>query len=238
MVDLFWAYENARVRDAGTLPPEPLDLAYGTPAGPPVRDLQRAAALGRPVTPADCGPVRVISRYGFVVRCPARTVLRRAEHPVGERVFTDTSACYGHAEVGGDPWPAGDSGFVASWISGSEYVKIQTGIMIFFPPDMYLYQGPLPNTQLLDHATAEVMAGLEYPSKDRVWTRDDGDSLAWSSINVIVRLPPPGRALQIDSGAPLAWVFPVPSRAAVHLARMPVSGRRPEREPMQETEAP
>ncbi len=110
--------------------------------------------------------------------------------------------------------------------------------MIFFPLDMYLYQGPLPNTQLLNLATAEIMAGLKYPSKDRVWTRDDGDSLAWSSINVIVRLPPPGRALQIDSGAPLAWVFPVPSRAAVHLARMPVSGRRPEREPMQETEAP
>jgi hypothetical protein len=225
MVDLFWAYENARVRDAGTFPPEPLDLAYGTSDGPAVQDLQRAAALGRPVTPADCGPVRVISRYGFVVRCPGRTVLRRATHPVSERIFTDAFASYGHAEVGGDPWPTGDSGFVASWISGSEYVKIQTGVMIFFPFDMYLYQGPLPNTQLLDHATAEIMAGLEYPSKDRVWTHD-GDSLAWSSINVIVRLPPLGRALWIDAGAPLAWVFPVPSRTAVHMARMPLPGHR------------
>jgi len=225
MVDLFWAYENASVRDAGAFPPEPLDLAYGAPDGPPVRDLQRAAALGRPVTPADCGPIRVISRYGFVVRCPRSTVLRRAKHPANERVFTASNASYGHAEVGGDPWPAGDSGFVASWISGSEYVKIQTGVMIFFPFDMYLYQGPLPNPQLLDHVTAEVMAGLEYPSKDRVWSQD-GSSYAWSSINVIVRLPAPGRTLRIDAGAPLVWVFPVLSRAAVHISRMPLSGHR------------
>jgi hypothetical protein len=230
MVDLFWAYENARVRDAGTFPPEPLDLAYGTPAAPPAQDLQRAAAVGRPVKPADCGPIRVISRYGFLVRCPGRTILRRATHPVGERIFTDTNASYGHAEVGGAPWPIGDSGFVASWISGSEYVKIQTGVMVFFPPDMYLYQGPLPNVQLLDCASADVMAGLEYPSKDRVWTHD-GDSLAWSSINVIVRLPPLGRTLSIDAGTPLAWLFPVPSRTAVHMARMPLLGQHHGQEP-------
>jgi hypothetical protein len=225
MVDLFWAYENARVRDAGALPPEPLDLAYGSPDGPPPQDLQRAAALGRPVTPADCGPVRVISRYGFAVRCPRRTVLRRAARPVRERIFTDSTASYGHVEVCGDPWPTGDSGFVASWISGSEYVKLQTGVMIFFPSDMYLYQGPLPNSQLLDNATADVMAGLEYPGKERLRAYEGG-SLAWSSINVIARLPPLGCELRIDAGDPLAWVFPVPSRTAVRMTRMPLPDHR------------
>lgn len=229
MTELFWAYENAKVRDAGALPPEPLDLDYGAPEGPMPHDLQRAAALGRPVTPTDCGPIRVISRYGFVVRCPARAVFRRTSHPISERAFADSEASFGLAEVGGDPWPTGDSGFVASWISGSEYVKVQTGIMIFFPTETYLYQGPLPNAQLLKDARAEVMAGLEYPSKARTWMHND-ERLAWSSINVIVRLPPLGQSIVLEPEEPLVWVFPVSPRASLKMTRMPVPSLRRDQE--------
>lgn len=219
MADLYWAFENGKVRDAGALPPEPLDLAYGRPDGPAPRQIARAAALGRPVTPADCGPIRLISQYGFTVRCPGRAVLQRTMVPSDDHA-TASLARSGLIEVGGDRWPVGDSGFIASWITGSEYVKIQTGIMIFFPATHYLYQGPLPNAQLNPDACADVMAGLEYPSAQRRW-KHEGELLAWSSINVIVRLPPPGQRVELAAGEPLVWVFPAPSRAAVRMQRMP-----------------
>jgi hypothetical protein len=101
-------------------------------------------------------------------------------------------------------------------------VKIQTGVMLFFPRDAYLYQGPLPNAQLIDGPRLDVMAGMEYPSKDRLWRTADGD-LAWSSINVIVRLPRIGETVEIAAGAPLCWVFPAPTRSAVTLNRMDVA---------------
>ena len=219
MPDLLWAFENVAVRDAGALPPVPLELDYGVPRGAPARDLPRAAALGRPVTPADCGPVRVISRYGFAVRCPGKVVLRRAGNPSADRHFADDHASFGHAVIGGDRWPQGDSGFIASWLSGSEYVKVQTGVMLFFPRDVYLYQGPLPNAQLVDGPHLDVMAGMEYPSKDRLWPAADGD-LAWSSINVIVRLPPHEETVELAAGDPLCWVFAAPARSTVSLRRM------------------
>jgi hypothetical protein len=218
MPELLWAYENAAARDAGALPPIAFDAPYGRRTEPPSKDIQRAAALGRPVTPADCGPVRVIAQYGFAVRCPGRVTLRRAAQPTSEREFTDSTASYGQAVIGGSPWPTGDTGFVASWISGSEYVKIQTGIMLFFPRDVYLYQGPLPNSQLLPGPPVDVMAGMEYPSRDRQWLMGD-TQLAWSSLNFIVRLPPVGETVRIEPGQPLGWIFPVLPRAALTLGR-------------------
>lgn len=224
MPDLFWAFENSAVRDAGALPPVHLELDYGLRHGSPLRNLQRAAAPGRPVTPADCGPVRVIARYGFAVRCPGRVILRRSEHRRTERLHTPEVAAFGLAEIRGDRWPVGDSGFVASWISGSEYVKIQTGVLFFFPREMYLYQGPLPNAQLVDGLSVEVMAGLEYASKDRLWPDQDG-CLGWASINVIARLPALGRTVELAAGAPLCWVFPVSARSALCLGKLPLTQR-------------
>lgn len=222
MPDLYWAFENPAVRDAGALPPVHLELDYGVRQGSAPKDLQRAAALGRPVTPADCGPVRVIARYGFMIRCPGRVVLKRAEHQRSERLHSPELAAFGPAEIQGDPWPVGDSGLIASWVSGSEYVKIQSGLMIFFPRDMYLYQGPLPNAQLVDGPDVEVMAGLEYSSKDRLWPDQDGH-LGWASINVIARLPAPGRTVEMAAGDPLCWVFPVAARPTIRLGKLPLA---------------
>lgn len=219
MPDLEWAFENEAVRDAGALPPEPLDLAYATRTAPPARDVQRAAALGRPVTPADCGPVRAIATYGYAVRCPGHVTLTRATTPTRERQLGSSTAAFGHAVIGGDPWPVGDSGRIASWISGSDYVKIQTGVMIFFPREAYLYQGPLPNSGLIADLALDVMAGLEYPTRKQTWPLGDPEGRPWASINVIVRLPPPGRTVTIGPGDPLCWVFAVPTRSAQTLSR-------------------
>jgi hypothetical protein len=219
MPDLEWAFENHAVRDAGALPPEPLDLAYATRTGPPARDVQRAAAMGRPVTPADCGPVRVIANYGYTVRCPGTVTLTRAVTPARDRQHHGTTATFGHAVIGGDLWPVGDSGRIASWISGSEYVKIQTGVMIFFPRGTYLYQGPLPNSRLIAGLDLDVMAGLEYPTRKQTWPVGDAEGRPWASINVIARLPPPGRTVTLAPGDPLCWVFAVPARSSLTLTK-------------------
>lgn len=222
MADLFWAFENPAAKAAGALPPSLLELNYGRREGAAPKDLQRAAALGRPITPADCGPIRVIAGYGVLVSCPGSVTLRRAESPRAERSFAPGSASFGLAEISGDGWPVGDTGLIASWIGGSEYVKIQTGIMIFFPRGMSLYQGPLPNVQLTDAPSVEVMAGIEYASKNRLWP-SEGEALAWSSINVIVRLPEHGRTVKLDRGDPLCWAFPVPARSAITLKKLALS---------------
>ncbi len=148
-------------------------------------------------------------------------MLQRAERHRPERFLSAERATFGFAEIGGDAWPVGDTGFIASWISGSEYVKIQTGVLLFFPRDMHLYQGPLPNAQLVDGSGLDVMAGLEYSTKDRLWPHE-GTNLGWSSINVIVRLPPVGQTVEVAAGDPLCWAFLVPGRSALRLSKLPL----------------
>jgi hypothetical protein len=219
MVELIWAFENARVRDAGALPPEQLSLDYGVREPGSRTHRGHPADPNRLVTPAACGPVRVISRYGFVVRCPGELTLRRLEQPARERVFEPGLARFGLAEISGTPWPIGDTGLVAGWISGSEYVKIQTGVMILFPADVFLYQGPLPNSQLIEGYRAEVMAGLEYPNPARV-LEHEGRTLNYASINVITRLPEIGEVLHLHRGDPLCWLFAVQPIQTATLRRM------------------
>jgi len=218
MPELYWAYENAACRDAGAIVPEPPDMTYAHRTLPAAKDLAREAELGRPVLPFDCPPVRLIAGYGFQVYCPGEVVLKRADHRRRLRSFATNHASFGLADIGGDPWPQSDSGLVASWISGSEFVKIQTGIMVFFPIDTYLYQGPLPNAGLDGDGGADVMAGLEYPHAKRQ-REIAGATYGWSCLNVIVRLPPQGQVVKLGRGDPLAWFFAVPKRAEVSLTR-------------------
>jgi hypothetical protein len=219
---LHWLYETDACRDAGARPPERMRLPYGdrdqeSPFNS--RDyaiIWRAIEAGYEVKPHHCPPVRVISRYGILLRCPGAVYARRLAERTAAREFSESRARYGIVEVAGDLWPIGDSGFIASWIAGSEFVKVQTGISILFPADWCLYQGPIPNQTLLDGSGVEVMAGIEYAVDKR--TREMGGvRYGVANMNVIVRLPPIGAALELSSGTPLAWAFPLlpPSRIEI-----------------------
>lgn len=220
---LRWAYESELHERAGALPPVRMELAYGRqdPASPyRAREYTarwRAIEAGYRVEPSDCPPVRYTSRYGVCIRCPADTWFRRAAAPRDERRFEDELAAFGLAEVGGAPWPRSDSGFVASWIAGSEYVKVQTGLRVYYDADACLFQGPLPNPQLLDVGDLEVMTGIEPPARTRR-TVIDGRDHGVCDVNLICRLPPPGRTITLARGTPLAWVFEVAPAAQVRLA--------------------
>lgn len=219
MFNLRWAFENAAARDAGAIAPSGLQsLTHAIATQPRSHDLAHDAELGRVVSPADCPPVRLVAGYGYEAACPGDVVLRRSEHHRRERHFGDRKAHFGLAEIEGDPWPHSDSGLVASWISGSEFVKVQTGILIYFSLDTYLFQGPLPNRDLEPAPGPDVMAGLEYPHADRQH-QVEGGAMAYSCLNAIVRLPPLGEVTRIRRGDPLVWFYPVPKRSAGGLER-------------------
>jgi hypothetical protein len=130
------------------------------------------------------------------------------------REYDDDSSGYGWCRVSGDRWPEGDSGYVASWISGSEFVKIQVGITVLYPTRFMLYEGPLPNLALTDapEALSSVMAGLNYPRAEAT-ELIDGQPHSRAVMNVIMRIPQhPGRRVELSTGQPLAWFMLVPKK--------------------------
>ncbi|WP_280381667.1 hypothetical protein [Nocardia wallacei] len=228
---MYWAFDNPKSRDAGAYPPEPLNLTYGhdSDGGKRLRgtELQRAyTATGRPVQPSDCGPIRVISAFGNVIRSPGRIIIERAEQSNRWRDFQDDHSTYGPVRVSGDRWHGTESGFVASWLAGSEYAKISTGILVFFPKGHLLYQGPLPNRQLIKDEAApgelEVMAGLEYFTPER--SREiNGQTYGMAAMNVIARVPPPGKTVDIPRGRTLGWFYLVAPTTAQHIETLPAT---------------
>lgn len=213
---MYWAFADETVQRAGAIPPEPLELGYGCiPDGQRLRgtDLQRAHLRGRKVQPADCPPIRVIARYGFLVRSPGAVAVDRVE-PHRWPNFGAAYSEFGTVRVSGDKWPEGDSGFVASWISGADFVKVHTGIRIYFPADHLLYMGPLPNSSEIPSYEVgySVMAGAEYFRVDNSATIA-GERYGISTVNVIVKIPDlEGASWKLAAGEPLAWLIAIPKR--------------------------
>lgn len=211
---MYWAFDNSTSQEAGAYPPEPLHLPYGQPETGERRrhgtQLQRAYTVeGREVRPSDCGPIRLLSRFGHIVRAPGHVTVQRETPPRKWRDFHDDSSAYGPVRVGGDIWHGTESGFVASWIAGSEYVKINTGIVVFFPKSHHLYQGPVPNRSLVhDEQIAspdlDVMAGLEYFVPARC-TTIAGNPYGTAALNVIARAPQDRSVLEVRRGQVLGW---------------------------------
>jgi len=195
--------------------PQPMRLAYGIQEeSSPFRkgdeiEVDRAIHTGYRVSPADCPAIRNISRFGYVLRCPGEVRLERQETYRRERDVQPGSARFGFAVLHGDRWPGSDSDLVASWITGSEYVKIQTGIDILFPSDRQLYQGPLPNADLVASSDLAVAAGLEYFNRERS-LNIGGQEYGIANMNVLVRLPPLGVTQRFAAGDPIAWFFDLP----------------------------
>lgn len=227
---MYWAFDNIKSKDAGAYPPEPMELSYGhRPAGSDKlrgTELQRAYAVsGREVSPADCGPVRVLSRFGHIVHAPGRITIRREEPELKWRDFQPGSSAYGRVRVGGDPWHGTESGFVASWIAGSEYIKISTGILVYFPKGYLLYQGPIPNQQLVDDPTIvpdqlDVMAGMEYfvPGRSREL---DGHTYGIAALNIIARAPYSNTIVEVRKGQAIAWFHLVAPPTSQNLKPLP-----------------
>ncbi|HKS48280.1 MAG TPA: hypothetical protein VJT49_24855 [Amycolatopsis sp.] len=174
--------------------------------------------------------MRVLSRFGHIVRAPGRITMQREDPGLKWRDFQPESSAYGRVRVGGDPWHGTESGFVASWIAGSEYVKISTGLVVFFPKGHLLYQGPIPNQQLLDDPRIatdqlDVMAGMEYFVPTR--SRDIGrQTYAMAALNVIARAPHGDSIVEVSKGQAIAWFHLVAPPSSQTIDRLPSDGDR------------
>lgn len=212
---LFWRYESEVCKEAGAVAPEGLRLSQGCqdPASPfrlaDDVDVDRAIYRGYRTQPSDCPAIRNIARHGYVLRCPGDVRIERQADCSRERDIRPGSARFGHAVLHGSAWPGSDSDLVASWITGSDYVKIQTGIDVLFPQELQLYQGPLPNGSLESIPQLPVAAGLEYFNRARS-TLIEGRNFGIANMNVLVRLPPIGMAWTVSRGDPIAWFFDLP----------------------------
>ena len=226
---MYWAFDNRKSKEAGAYPPKPLELSYGQrAAGDRLHgvELQRAYTVaGREVRPSDCGPVRVISRFGHVVRAPGRVTIEREDPEQRWRDFQEDSSAYGAVRVGGDRWHGTESGFVASWIAGSEYVKISTGIVVFFPKGHFLYQGPVPNRQLVSDPQVasgqlDVMSGLEYfvPARSK---NIDGHPYGVAALNIIARAPRDVSHVDVHKGQIIGWFHVVAPQQVQTLNQLP-----------------
>lgn len=215
---LYWRYRSDAHKAAGALVPEILRLELGRQDhDSPFRtgndvEVDRAIHRGYRVKPSDCPAIRNISRFGYFVRCPGSVQIERQETYARERELRPGSARFGYAVLRGDTWPGSDSDLIVSWITGSEYVKIQTGIDVLFPCEHQLYQGPLPNADLMTNSTLPVAAGLEYFTRSRS-TSVNGDVFGVANLNILIRLPPVGKTWTIERGQPIAWFFDLPRHA-------------------------
>jgi hypothetical protein len=220
---LLWYFDNG-AQEAGALPPEPLGTSFSrVPSDSPIRgtdfaSMWRAIEAGYQTQPADCPPVRLLGRYGYAVRCPGRVEARRLSERREERLLGPGHAAFGLADLRGDAWCLSDSGLVASWISGSEFIKVLTGVKVLCPEHLVLYQGPLPNASLLGDGP-QALAGMEFFNHRRSRVLD-GVRYGVCSINVVFRLPPEGERLLLERGALLAWLFPVLPRTELTLRRL------------------
>jgi hypothetical protein len=217
---LLWKYAFPGAEALGALPPKSARFRYGVPhPSSPYRRRQgfeekwRAIEAGYEVSPADCPAIRSVSRFGWILRCPGTVNASRAAGTAAVRSFGEGYAEYGKSALRGDTWPNSDSGLVVSWIAGSEYIKVHTGIVVLFPARWMLYQGPLPNAGLQDKPLP-VMAGMETFKSSRT-VIIDGQPMCVASMNAILHLPPRGGTLSIHRGEPLLWIFPVPMRPSL-----------------------
>lgn len=205
-IKLWWAFENELVKDIGAIPPSSLDLMESKLcAHSPFRSKDRdniqniIKETNYKVKPSDCGPYRLISSYGFVSYAPIDFTIECNENH--------------DAIINSAKWPYSENGFVAVPIAGSDYIKINTGIMVFFPKHYYLYQGPIPNAI---NTHPRVMAGLEYTKTDK--TYDIENTLCGlANINIVIEKPSAGSLLKITKGKSLGWFFPLPKRNELSL---------------------
>jgi hypothetical protein len=223
---LYWTYSSTEHRDAGAIAPIQLNLPFGQlRTNSPIRakdyaERWRLIESGERVDPSDCRPVRLLARFGFIGICPGNVVIRRLPALEKTRVFEPNYARFGELEVAGDQWPKSDSTRIASWIAGSAYAKIQTGISILYPTTHGLYQGPLPNESLLNVPyNKSIMAGIETVNGKNI-VRIENQEYAVAELNVILGLPKVGDQIVIDRGEPIVWFFPVPGLKGLTLNQL------------------
>jgi hypothetical protein len=212
---LYWTYLSSAHKTAGALSPTACDFAYGrfdrmSPYAKHSDYVERSRAVesGYQVQPSDCPPMRAMAKTGLIFRCPSLVEAEGIEYR-SDRQFDDQSSSHGALRLRGVPWPGSDSGYAASWISGSQFMKIQTGIVVICPRELGLFQGPVPNSDLMpDCLQLTGYSAIEYYSSRRRVLRQGNEYFA-VEMNFIYKAPDKGCHVEIRPGTPIGWALPL-----------------------------
>lgn len=212
---LYWTYLSPAHKAAGAMSPTTCDFPYGRfdPLSPYARRLDyversRAIESSYKVQPSDCPPMRAMAKTGLIFRCPSLVEAEGIQYR-SDKEFSDHSSSHGALRVSGTPWPGSDSGYAASWISGSQFMKVQTGIILICPRGLGLFQGPIPNADLIsDCLRLTGYSAIEYYSSRRRFL-NMGDEYFTVEMNFIYKAPETGCRIEIKPGTPIGWALPL-----------------------------
>lgn len=165
-------------------------------------DEQRAlAAGGYKVVPDDCGPVRTVGSYGWVIRCPADVKLRRT----AEGVKWQSPPIMPEERLLGFKT---FSGMYVDLILNSGYPKLCCGLRFYYPKHVGLMMKDLPNPFFhVPDRTFSVWEGIKTQEYKRTPNQYDWlpDYEAFTA-NFLLQLHKP---TTIKRGDPIGLVLPV-----------------------------
>lgn len=134
---IYWEREYSTA-----FPPERLKLDFH-PHRPMMSNMaleeQRAlAASGYKVLPDDCGPVRTVGNYGWLIRCPVDVKLRRTASGVQWQSppILPEERLLGYKSF---------TGMYVDLILNSGYPKLCCGVRLYYPKHVGLMMKDLPN---------------------------------------------------------------------------------------------
>ncbi len=199
-VVIYWEREYSTA-----FPPERLKLDFN-PHRPMLNNMtldeQRGlAASGYKVLPDDCGPVRTVGSYGWLIRCPADIKLRRTAEGVKWQSppIEPEERLLGYKSF---------SGTYVDLILNSGYPKLCCGIRFYYPKHVGLMMKDIPNHFYhYPERTYAIWEGIKTQEYKRTPNQYDWlpDYEAFTA-NFLLQLHKP---TTIKRGDPIGLVLPV-----------------------------
>ena len=167
----------------------------------PLPEQRELAASGYKVIPDDCGPVRMVSQYGWLIRCPVDCKLRRTKDGFKWQApeIKPEERLLGYKSF---------SGMYVDTILNSGYAKLCCGIRFYYPKQIGIMLKDIPNHFYhYPERTFSVWEGIksqEYKLTPNLYDfLPDYDAFV---ANVLLQLDKP---TTLKRGDPVALVVPV-----------------------------
>lgn len=213
-IKLYWEFASEIIMEHGAIPPIDICLELSKPNKDSLllnRDFiskKRKIESGYIVKPNDCPAILAINNYGLMFKCPGNLKVTLNDSYLDSRIISSEKSNHGFHEIIGEYWPKSDSEKIASWISGSLYTKIHTGIIVYFPKEYLLYQGEIPHGNERKSQDFAVWNGLESYNKDR-GMKIHGVDYGIAEMNFIVSPKLNKTTIEIKKDEPLGIAYPV-----------------------------
>lgn len=176
------------------------------------REKRQLMEAGYIIEPNDCPPIRNLCNYGYEFYSSAYVRIERLTNKQ-KRKFTNNYTINGYYKYSGDICKLSDSGFYASWLGNSEYIKIITGLVVYCPVGYGLFQGNIPYYKNKDF---EVFSAIEYKNSMGVYEYQNRKYFM-VEINAVIKVK--SNLLEIKRGDPLGIFYPMLKRTSINIEK-------------------